>query len=337
MMAFRPRGRAKEEMKNIEAGLYTKSWLCHCLMTISRVIYPLMNFAYWQEGFKNREKIVNLNQDFSAEIQTPLTIVIIALLPVGVLIDVISWKHRSFAKYIIYYEAVSFLLQGFVPFEFGSVQSIFTMMMMILIYTLVVCQLSVGAIVCSVVYFTLEVIIFPIVYIDQELTLMRIANKSMNALFCFLLLSIFCMLGAYVAQLRGQMSKIIGENLGLLNRMYEGLLVLRKEDHQLEFASKPAIKILKSKPQTDDERGSHPIAKSSSVGNNETGGDILIEDTVSQQDLKRSIFQATSVSINKAGQIEDKDHQMRSREGRAQNSNEAKSTVSLESIIQTQI
>ena len=68
MMAFRPRGRAKEEMKNIEAGLYTKSWLCHCLMTISRVIYPLMNFAYWQEGFKNREKIVNLNQDFSAEI-----------------------------------------------------------------------------------------------------------------------------------------------------------------------------------------------------------------------------------------------------------------------------
>ena len=61
----------------------------------------------------------------------------------------------------------------------------------------------------------------------------------------------------------------------------------------------------------------------------------MIEDTVSQQDLKRSIFQATSVSINKAGQIEDKDHQISSREGRAQNSNEAKSTVSLESIIKT--
>ena len=61
------------------------------------------------------------------------------------------------------------------------------------------------------------------------------------------MLMIFTVLGAYVAQLRGQMQRIIGENLGLLNRMYEGLLVLRKEDLKPEFASNPAIKILKSK------------------------------------------------------------------------------------------
>ena len=138
-MAFRPKGRAKVEMKNIEASLYTKSWLCHCVIMFSRVIYPLFNFAYWQEGFKNREKIANLDQEFAVKVESPLTTAIIALLPIGVLIDVICWKYRSFAKYIIYYEAISFLLQGYVPFEFGSVQAVFTQMMMIYIYTLVVC------------------------------------------------------------------------------------------------------------------------------------------------------------------------------------------------------
>ena len=44
------------------------------------------------------------------------------------------------------------------------------------------------------------------------------------------------------------MGRIIGEYLGLLNRMYEGLIVLRKEDLKSEFASKPALDIFKSSP-----------------------------------------------------------------------------------------
>lgn len=109
-MVYRPRGREKEEMRNLEASLYTKAWLCHCVMMLSRIVYPLLGIAYWQSGFKDRDKNLKLDQEFAAQIEKPLTTVIIAIIPIGVLIDVICWRYRSLAKWIIYYEAISHML-----------------------------------------------------------------------------------------------------------------------------------------------------------------------------------------------------------------------------------
>lgn len=119
-MVFRPKGRAKEEMQKLEEILCTKTWLFHCFAMLSRVVYPLFGFTYWQKGFRDKDEITKLRLDFVEQVEVPLTTAIIAMIPIGVLIDIICWKRRSFAKLIIYYEAVSMLLQGFVPFDFGS-------------------------------------------------------------------------------------------------------------------------------------------------------------------------------------------------------------------------
>lgn len=108
-MAFNPKGRSKEEMKKLEENLYTKTWLCHCVMMLSRVVYPLLGIAYWQRGFKERESNLKLDQDFATQIETPLKTIIIAFIPIGVLLDVIAWKYRSFAKWFIYYEGISMI------------------------------------------------------------------------------------------------------------------------------------------------------------------------------------------------------------------------------------
>ena len=42
------------------------------------------------------------------------------------------------------------------------------------------------------------------------------------------------------------MSKLIIENLNLLNKMHEGLIVVSEKERTLKFASKPAINYLNS-------------------------------------------------------------------------------------------
>ena len=47
------------------------------------------------------------------------------------------------------------------------------------------------------------------------------------------------------------MSLIISENFALLDRMHEGLIVISEADKSLQFATRPAIALLKSLPETD--------------------------------------------------------------------------------------
>ena len=64
------------------------------------------------------------------------------------------------------------------------------------------------------------------------------------------------------------MKNILAENLGLLNRMYEGLIVLKKENKMPAFASKPAVKILRSESGTKrkEPKGSNETKNKSEVG-----------------------------------------------------------------------
>ena len=62
---------------------------------------------------------------------------------------------------------------------------------------------------------------------------------------CFILLTTVAMLTTYIAQIRGKISYLVVENLKLLNKMHEGLVVVSETDMSLKFASLPAIRILK--------------------------------------------------------------------------------------------
>ena len=58
------------------------------------------------------------------------------------------------------------------------------------------------------------------------------------------------MLLTYIAQIRGRMAYLVVENLNLLDKMHEGLIVVSKADLTLKFASKPAVRLFKSEYAT---------------------------------------------------------------------------------------
>ena len=73
---------------------------------------------------------------------------------------------------------------------------------------------------------------FPIMY-NEIWSFSMVFAKILNALFCFTILTIISMLVTYIAMLRSKMNQLMKENLNLLDKMHEGLVVLSQVDMSL--------------------------------------------------------------------------------------------------------
>ena len=140
-------------MLNVQESLYTKSWLIHIIMMFSRIVYPILGIAYWQKAYKGKDKLDEqlLNQDFVDKSEPVIKIILISLIPIGVLLDILICRRRHLANLLFYYEMISILLQGFVPFDFGDFGMIMLLMLMIQTYITVACDLSRNVICCTVI------------------------------------------------------------------------------------------------------------------------------------------------------------------------------------------
>ena len=107
-------------MAKIERVLQTKSLITHTMLMISRIGFTSVGQSYWQLGFENRAENPKLNHQFVETIMPYVKTLIIVLLPIGLLLDLLTWRWRHFGNLIIYYELLSLLIQGFVPFDFGN-------------------------------------------------------------------------------------------------------------------------------------------------------------------------------------------------------------------------
>ena len=85
---------------------------------------------------------------------------------------------------------------------------------------------------------------FPILT-NEEWSIAMVFGKLFDTFYCFVVLTILSMLVTYNAMIRGKMSKLIVENLNLLDKMHEGLVVLSESDKSIQFASRPAIDLMK--------------------------------------------------------------------------------------------
>ena len=74
---------------------------------LSRVGFSSIGQSYWQKGFENRLDNPNIRQDFVDVSETYVKIAIIAMIPLGCLLNLIAWRWRKFANAIIYYELLS--------------------------------------------------------------------------------------------------------------------------------------------------------------------------------------------------------------------------------------
>ena len=108
----------------------------------------------------------------------------------------------------------------------------------------------------------------------------------------FVILNIFGIMLVYIAQIRGRLVQLLNENLKLLNKMHEGLMIISEKDLCLQFASKPAIAVLKQMPL---KKGSQDISSTKDTS------PILID----LKDLEKQIFKDSRVSVNNENVIND--------------------------------
>lgn len=57
------------------------------------------------------------NQSFIDKTEVAVIVTVITMIVLGVLLDVLIWRRRYFAKYIIYFELALALVYGLVPFN----------------------------------------------------------------------------------------------------------------------------------------------------------------------------------------------------------------------------
>ena len=87
---------------------------------LSRVIWSILGVAWWQKAFRDRHNNESLNQEVIDRIEYPIKCICIAMLPVGVLVNICGWYSRRFANLITVYEVLVVMLQMLVPYNYGD-------------------------------------------------------------------------------------------------------------------------------------------------------------------------------------------------------------------------
>ena len=97
-------------MQIIESGLQTKTWVIHSATMISRIVSSSLGKSFWQKAFEGSEEHITLRQDFSNQIEPYIKFAIIAMLSLGIILDILIWRRRKFANLVLYYELVVCLI-----------------------------------------------------------------------------------------------------------------------------------------------------------------------------------------------------------------------------------
>lgn len=173
--------------------------------------------------------------------------IIIALIPIGLLLDILAYRWRKFANVIAYYEMLSMLVQGFVPFNYGNFDILVVAQQHFLSYWITVTWPGQGAIGYTVTEIVFFYVVIPLMYNIEggTWTMGRQLAVLQMVVISFIFLSTFSMVITYIARIQGKMNFVIIENIHLLNRMHEGLVVVEQEDLDLKFATIPAVSLLK--------------------------------------------------------------------------------------------
>ena len=73
----------------------------------------------------------------------------------------------------------------------------------------------------------------------------------LSIIYYFAIVSSMGMVITYIGQIRNKMSRLLKENLKLLDKMHEGLIVVSESGKSLKFASRPAIALIKQLPKSE--------------------------------------------------------------------------------------
>ena len=90
-------------------------------MMIGRIVLAGFGLAHWRQAYdKDGDKKDIVASELAEKLQTPITYALIALLVIGVLLNLLSWRKRSFVQLIIHYELILNSVYALVPYDYGD-------------------------------------------------------------------------------------------------------------------------------------------------------------------------------------------------------------------------
>ena len=228
-------------MESMQVGLATRAQLFHWILSLLRVFILISGNSLWKDSF---DKIEDLNMDFVKQTQDVIKFSLVTMAILGLILDLVICRYNMLAKWLIYFELITAALNSFLPFESGNLTWLIPSATALLLHVGYSCEQGSNTIAITVSYTFITMIIHPILY-NQENTVNAIVSRIALCFTVFMTSAIFGMAVTYIVRIQGRMSNLIIENLKLLNRMHEGLIVISEKDLALKFASRPAIKVLK--------------------------------------------------------------------------------------------
>ena len=109
---------------------------------------------------------------------------------------------------------------------------------------------------------------------------------------------LFSMAVTYIAVIRGKNNHLIEENLKLLDKMHEGLIVVTEDEHHIKFANSPARRLLKQLPIKSEKISQSTTAKSKNQYENilQDHGEYLV-----RENLDKKMFKLTKINADREG------------------------------------
>ena len=135
-------------------------------------------------------------------------------------------------------------LSGFVPYDYGSLANFVHFVTYLGQFIAYASDMPLNIITATLVYLVTQLWQGPILF-NEELNFFGVLSKLFNVVSLLIFITLIGMLVTYIAHIKGKMNQLMVENLNLLDRMHEGLIVVSEKDRNLKFASDPAIRLLK--------------------------------------------------------------------------------------------
>ena len=223
-------------------------------MMASRVLWPILGIASWQKAYQseNLATIPDLNLSFIENSELTIKVCLGILCVIGVLLDIFIYKYRQYASVLLYYELISTSFHAFLPLNFGDMRGLYVLLTVSWQFILSCCDMGPNIIFATCTITFMQLVPHPLVY-SEDITVGMVIGKLLNSFCLFGIASIAGMVVTYIAQIRGKMSQLLNENLNLLNKMHEGIVVVSEKDRSLQFASQPAVRLLNQQPSNEND------------------------------------------------------------------------------------
>ena len=171
-----------------------------------------------------------MNQDFVKNSESVVKMILITCIVLGGFLDLLVWRNRKFAVGIFYYELIVFIIHGFVPYDFGETGDLLALFSLYMVFLGYACDLGRNVIstVCTLLITTIA--IMPLVNSEESNSFGKIFRRLYDGGMVFMICTVCTIIISYIKLIRGQMRQLMAENLNLLNKINEGLIVLSEKD-----------------------------------------------------------------------------------------------------------